>query len=76
MSATLDALARIDDGITDREPADVFRRHSVDPWAAMETRLDEQAADRCVICGEYGDGPECWTCTADWDRGIARSCDL
>jgi hypothetical protein len=54
----------------------IFVRHSVDPWAAMETRLDQYAADRCVICGEYGDGPECGSCTADWDRTVTRSADL
>lgn len=54
----------------------IFARHSSDPWAAMEIQADQQAADRCVICGECGDGPECATCTADWDVAVARSADL
>lgn len=54
----------------------IFTRHSSDPWAAMEAKLDQQAADVCVICRRPGFGPECDTCTADWDRTVARSSDL
>ena len=74
----LDAIARLDDGIAspaDRELAEIFDRHASDRWAAMDVQLDRHAADVCVICGKPG-GPECSSCTADWDQRIARSVDL
>lgn len=33
------------------------------------------AGQRCVVCGGQ-DGPECTSCTTDWDKRIERSADL
>jgi len=74
----LDAISRIDDGVPlpgDDVIAGIFDRHSSDRWARMNLQLDEWAADRCVICGVTGDGPECGACSADWDAQMKRLCD-
>lgn len=79
MTAPTDALTRIDFGLAlpgDRVLADVLERHCRDDWSGFDARLAAQDADRCVICGQAGYGPECGPCTADWDRGLDRAVDL
>jgi hypothetical protein len=44
--------------------------------ARFELRLLALELDRCVICGVEGDGPECSSCTAGWDKVVDRAGDL
>lgn len=67
MTAAVDALARIDDGVAlpgDDALAEVFDRHC--QWGAQTF---------CLICGTPG-GRECDTCTAAHDYLVERSRDL
>lgn len=69
MTAALDVLARLDDGLpistADRNVLDVFDEHC--RWGAQRF---------CLICGVEGQGPECDTCTARHDQAVERSGDL
>jgi hypothetical protein len=68
VTAALDALARLDDGLpvsaTDRRLLAVFEEHC--RWGQPIP---------CLICGARTGGPECGTCTADHDRAVARTAD-
>lgn len=66
LTASLDALARLDDGVLsprDRAVIEVFDRHL--QWKA---RL-------CLICDEPG-GPECVRCLLDHDAKMRRAEDV
>ena len=72
MSAALDAVTRLD--YTTPLPEDaavlaVFERH-----CQKGAFVWPEPTVACLICGNP-DGPECGSCTAEWDQRIDRASD-
>ncbi len=79
MTAALAAIAALDDGLAtpaDRAAAAALDAEASAYWHRVNLQVDAWQADRCVICGQNGEGAECDTCTAGWDAEIVRGADL
>lgn len=73
MTAALEALTRLDDGLElpgDRELAEIFERH-----CRQEAFVPPPITPAGLVC-DGPDGPECGTCTVGHDLAVARSADV